>query len=163
MTTYIRKRIGATFHSLEPCTASFIIQTIGLGEKTSGCSNVVALLMLFGWQLEERQTMPSLNWFSLSRVGGGPTYYWAHNRTEAPVWLNDVFYGVFVSVAGLVAIMAVLAPPMKHKRNTLFLVTTESFEGTKRASSSLKKDPALRRPEKTKVRVDITFVRTIVA
>lgn len=73
--------------------------------------------------------MPSLNWFSLSRVGGGPTYYWAHNRTEAPVWLNDVFYGVFVSVAGLVAIMAVLAPPMKHKRNTLFLVTTSILVG----------------------------------
>jgi hypothetical protein len=66
--------------------------------------------------------MSNLNWFTLNRVDGGSAYFWADNRTEAPVWLNHWFYCIVIIVVAFIVVLVVLSPPLKHKWTTLSLV-----------------------------------------
>lgn len=66
--------------------------------------------------------MPSLNWFSLNRVDGGPSYFGNANRTSASLYWNDWLFGVVVTAAAFITVLLLLSPIYKHQWRTICLV-----------------------------------------
>ena len=66
--------------------------------------------------------MPSLHWFDLSRDDGGPAYFWNLNRTKAPLYWNEWFYGVLITAAAFTTILLILSPSHKYQWKTLAMV-----------------------------------------
>lgn len=73
--------------------------------------------------------MPSLNWFSLNRVDGGPSYFGNANRTSASLYWNDWLFGVVVTAAAFITVLLLLSPIYKHQWRTICLVTTSILMG----------------------------------
>lgn len=69
--------------------------------------------------------MPSLNWFSLNRVDGGPSYFGNVNRLSASSYWNEWLFGVVITAAAFVTVLLLLSPIYKHQWRTVSLVRSK--------------------------------------
>jgi len=67
--------------------------------------------------------MPSLNWFNLNRVDGGPSYFGNSNRLSASLYWNDWLFGVVITAAAFITVLLLLSPIYKHQWRTVSLVS----------------------------------------
>ena len=73
--------------------------------------------------------MPSLNWFTLNRLDGGPTFFSGTNRSSASVFWNEWFFGVVITIASLITVLLLLSPAYKHRWKTVSLASASPPPG----------------------------------